>query len=140
MLLIYKPANQEPMTFEFDLGKFRVKDRESIERATGMSWGKWKAELADQNTRAMRGLLWINLRKRTGIPFDDVDFSDEEIEILPDSGEVTRVRAAIEENKTLSDEDRAEQLANLETLEAQLAEYGVAPKAATPSSEGTPTD
>lgn len=109
------------ITFEQD-GETRRWDRfkpdrllateaEAIEKVTGMTFGQWGQALMNGSALAGRALVWV-LQKREDAPlrFRDVDFPIGDLSVDLDDDERARVRAELERNTDLSDEDRQQML------------------------------
>lgn len=146
MILIYRPEGGDEQRFDFDLSRCRVKEREAVEKRTEMAWGAFKAGLAEENTTALRGLLWMMLRRvHPTYRWDDVDFSDEELTVVITAADYRRTRAEVEASTQLSQADKDEALAELdrriadrEEIEAVDPEQAGEGKAQPPSGD-TPT-
>lgn len=125
MILTYQPeGSTEPTVWTFDLGKFRTGDMESLEKRTGMDYATtFKQSLFTGNTRCRRALLWLLLRRDLHtIRYEDVDFADDELMIEMDTAEWAIARDAVAKDKTLSDEDRADALAAIDSASAEAPE------------------
>ncbi len=129
MILIYTPEGGDKQEWKFSLGRVRVKEREQVELRTNMSWGTIKASLEEESTAALKGLLWMMLRRtHATYRWEDVDFCDEELTLVVEAEDYRRGRKEIEDHPALSRADKDQKIAFLDTLiaareavEAELA-------------------
>lgn len=121
MQLIYTPDGQESQRWPIDLGKLRVQECEAIEKRTGLAYGtEYKEALLKGGTAARRALLWTLLRRdHPRTRYEDVDFADGELVLEFDLGEYHAMRAAVADDATLTDDDRARGLAVLDQAIAE---------------------
>lgn len=129
MELIYAPEGQAEQRWPVDLGRLRVAECEAIERRTGMTYGvEFKERLLAGSTSARRALLWTLLRREHHtMPYADVDFADGELTLTFDLDELRAIREALDDEPTLTDDQRA---AGAAALDAQIAALDAAAAAA----------
>ena len=122
MKLIYRPDGQEPQEWEFVLGKFRVGEMKTVEKATGMPFAtEFKDRLFKGDSTARQALLWV-LRRRTDptLQLRDVDFADDELTLEFSLPEWQDMRQSVEEAPGLSDDQRTVALAAIDSEIAQI--------------------
>jgi hypothetical protein len=70
--------------YVFDRDQLMFTEVVEIEKATGLSFGEWQAELARYSMMALGGLLHM-LRKRAGVPtdFETMQFAAYDIDVIP---------------------------------------------------------
>lgn len=116
MKLIYAPEDGERREYIVKLDKFFSFDAELIEEVGGRVWSNWPGFLQavrDEKTRAMRALLWLELRKdKPALQFAEVVTGAYELALGLDDDEIERAREyAASEDAT--DEERREIFATL---------------------------
>ncbi len=79
--LVYQPEGAEAREWAFDPDGMRSDTLEAIEDATGWTAAEWLDFLVRGSIKALRALLWVNLRKlEPGLDFGAVSFSATEIQ------------------------------------------------------------
>lgn len=128
MYLVYKPEGQPEQRWHFQPGRMNRFDMLAIEKVTGLKYGQqFKQELMQGGTEARAALLWVHLRREhPTIDFRNIEFFDDELQLLQDKDETLAEIAALEgeEIEGLSELERA---AGLALLRRQLAEAPDAP-------------
>lgn len=90
--LVYTPEGADRQEFDFDPDNPLSIEAEAVEAVGGDVWDSWPAflmKVADGNTRARRGLLWMMLRRgNPQLRFSDLvfrldEFGIEEVEVEP---------------------------------------------------------
>lgn len=74
-------------SFEFDPNKLTFNEAKSIEKATGLKFGKFGEDLAEGSTSAIQAYAWVLLRRNNPeLRFDDLgDFELGSLEVIPDA-------------------------------------------------------
>lgn len=142
MIFTYHPEGQdEPQTWELDLGKIRSQEMEAIEKRTDMRFGtEFRQALMMAGASARRAMLWTLLRRTHHIlRYEDVDFADGEVKLEMYSDEWEVIRQQVLTNKKLTDEQREERLAAIDAASADSPEPPGKSLAPLPKSE-TNTD
>lgn len=97
MQFVYKPEGAVPKKWDFDPSKLMSPEAEAIERHTKMTYGEWADAVDRGSILALHGLLFVMLkREQPTLKWDEVQFSISEVGL------------------EFSDEETAEQIANLE--------------------------
>lgn len=139
MFLVYRPADEDEQRWEVKLGKLRTMECEAIEKRTGMDYGTtFKEKLLRGNALARRAFLWTMLRRsHPTLRFEDVDFSDDELELQLDKDEIAESREKIAAAEGLDETERAMMLAVLdEQLETAPEAPGKAQSSTSESATG----
>lgn len=130
MYLVYKPADGDEQRFQFSPEKMTSFEAESIERETGLTWQEFGEKLQRNSVIAMRALLWVLQRRvHPTLKLRDVSFAMSEVDIEAEPHELAAAREAVENDTTLSDEDRAAQLALIDEQVAKIGAEHAVPKA-----------
>lgn len=126
MFLIYTPEGQEEQRWLYQPGRLKTNEMIAIERRTGLKYGgQFKQDLMQGGTLARKALLWTFLRRtHHTISFDDVDFYDDELQLVMDRDELTAEIEALESFDGITEDERR---AGLALLRQQLAEAPYAP-------------
>jgi hypothetical protein len=131
MQLVYTPEGGEERRWEFEPARLMSVEAELIESVGGEAWDSWP-EFANKfisgNRRAYRAALWIFLkRENPRLKFNELVVRVDELDLdfAPDEA-----RKAIEENTELTEQERAELLAELDEAEAESTEAAEPPKEA----------
>ncbi|WP_320069751.1 hypothetical protein [Micromonospora sp. RTGN7] len=127
MRLIYRPDGQPEQAWPVNLGRFRVAECEAIERRTGLPYGtEYKTALLKGATAPRRALLWTLLRRdHHTLRFEDVDFYDDELQLVFDVDELREMRDATAEAPGIGESERGQALAALDAeIDAALAAAG----------------
>ncbi|MFY1669491.1 hypothetical protein ACN27G_05985 [Plantactinospora sp. WMMB334] len=134
MFLVYRPDGQDDeQRWEYVPGRMKSAEREACERRTGMTWEEFKVKVVQGSAVARRVLLWTFLRRQHHtLKFEDVDYCDDELQLLRTRDEIERELDELAKFEGLSDLER--QLAE-QQLRAALVDAPDAPgKAPTTSS------
>ncbi|GAA2351782.1 hypothetical protein [Streptomyces carpaticus] len=117
MYLVYKPEGQEPIRFKYLPKKLKAVDREELERKSGMNFATFTKEVVEGNSLCRRALLWMFLRRdHPRLPFDDVDFAWDELELEYSKGELIKMREGVAANAPA-----AQRAATLAQLDEEIA-------------------
>lgn len=121
MLVIYAPENGAREEYPFRPNTIRVSESEMIEKRAGCSFEEWVGRVISGHAGARRVLLWHCIRRtHPALRFEDTpDFAWSELTIERELDELLKIRAAVEANRTLSDEDKAEAL---DSIDADIEE------------------
>lgn len=128
MLLIYRPEGIDERQWPFQPDKLMSSEAEAIEKAMGMTYSEFSADLVKGSARARRTLLWVYLkREEPTLRLTQVDPPVGSIGLEFEPHELAAMRTAIEKDSDMTDEDRA---AVLKELDAQIGDADVdGPKA-----------
>lgn len=145
MFLVYKPEGQPEQRWHFLPGRLKTAEMIAIEKRTGLKYGQqFKQELMMGGTLARQALLWTMLRREHHtLRFEDVDFYDDELQLLQDKDELAAEIEALETEQIegMSDLERAAGLALLRRQQAEAPEApGKAPTAVTPAEPAPPVE
>lgn len=115
MILVYAPADGEEKSWDLDTAKVNFAEAKAAEKAGGFSWNEVAQELKDGHLGATQATLWV-LRKRDepNLRFADLeDLGVNEVRVEYGPAEKAFLRASVENNAELSDEEKAATLALL---------------------------
>lgn len=86
--LVYAPEGAEPREWVFDPDRMRSPELEAIEDATGWTTAEWLDLLGRGSMRALRALVWVNLRQHVpDLEFSAVSFDATEVNFVTDDAE-----------------------------------------------------
>ena len=121
MRLTYTPEDGDQQEFAFRPGDLFSFEAEAIEEAGGTAWTTFEEygnRFIDGQFKARRAALWIMLRRENPkLRFVDVVCKVKELDVAYDADELKRMRERIEGDTSMSDEDRAAALAEIEAAE-----------------------
>lgn len=63
MIILYRPEGGEER--HFDVKSVRTSEAQIVERTTDMKWGEIKRGVRDDDPTAMRGIVWVLLKRET---------------------------------------------------------------------------
>lgn len=126
MFVTYKPEDSDPQVWEFNPQRVRASAAELVERRYGKQWEMFLKDLMQGSMQARRVLLWhLICRTHQTLRFEDTpDFYADELLLEFSRAELLEMRAAVESNKGLGDEERAVMLSALDD-EIEQAPGGV---------------
>ena len=117
MIITYSPKGGSPQEFLFKPLTALSPDVERIEAIGGDVWDNWdefKIALSRGKFRALRAVVWINLRlENPRILFPELVIGVDEITYGPDADEIEAARQMIADDPDLTDEQKAEILESL---------------------------
>lgn len=94
MIILYSPEDGEPR--RFDVRSVRTSEAQIVERTTDMKWGDIKRGVRDDDPTAMRGVVWVLLKRETPtLRWADFDPLIEELTSKFDARELAAVAADI---------------------------------------------
>ena len=115
MYVIFRSDGEE-QRYHFDAVKVTNFEAEAVERETGWTWSEFGERLQRNSVTAMHALLWILQRRvHPTLKYRDVAFDMGQIEVEPELSELYEARDAAQDDRSLSDERRAEILAQIAT-------------------------
>jgi hypothetical protein len=127
MLLHYRPADGDPETFVFDQAKIGNGEAELIEKRTDWTWTEFMQKLQQGSTLARRALLWTFLRRvHATLRFEDVRFSQGEVELQFQRDELEDIRAQVAKAPNVAGVDKDALLAQLDVEIAEAPPSGKA--------------
>lgn len=86
--LTYTPEGAEPREWVFDPDRMRSEALEAIEDVTGWTTAEWLDLLGRGSMRALRALVWVNLRNQVpDLEFSAVSFDATEVNFVTDDAE-----------------------------------------------------
>jgi len=123
MKIIYTPDGQEARTWELEPAQFTYPQAEAIEDlGVWATFGDWGKALQAGNRKALRAALWHFLRlENPKVAFDDLEPKIGELDADIGASEIAAWREAVQSNPDLTDEQRAELLAEIAEQEAAAA-------------------
>lgn len=115
MIVKYSPSGGETSEWEYKAEDLPSIDAEDIEDAMGITFDEFQVKLMTGGAKARRALLWVMLRRENKtLKFSDVAFKMGELSVDFDGEELGRLKDAIQKDKTLSDEVKAQALAAID--------------------------
>ncbi|MGW7435714.1 hypothetical protein [Streptomyces sp. NPDC054849] len=134
MIILYRPADGEER--RFDVKSVRTSEAQVVERTTDMTWGALKRGIRDDDPTAMRGIVWVLLKRETPtLRWSDFDPFIDELVSRFDAREVALVA---EDIVKLPEAQREHAIAELRFYAADPAAVDVAlAEAAAPPKEPT---
>lgn len=134
MYVIFRPADGDEQRYHFDADRVSNFEAESVERETGWTYSEWGDRLTRNSAIAMHALLWIVMRRvHPTLKYRDVAFDMSQVSVEPEPDELYAARAAVADGTSLSDEQRAEQL---QQIDAELEKLGLDPEQPAPKGKG----
>ncbi|MFD9515950.1 hypothetical protein [Streptomyces sp. NPDC059979] len=132
MIIFYRPADGEER--RFDVKSVRTSEAQIVERTTDMKWAAIKRGVRDDDPTAMRGIVWVLLKRETPtLRWSDFDPLIEELVSRFDGREVALVA---EDIVKLPEAQREHAIAELTFYAADPAAVDVAlEEAAAPPKE-----
>ena len=129
MFLVYKPLGQPEQRWHFLPGRMHSGEMILIEKVSDLRYGnEFKQELMMGGTTARKALLWVMLRRQhPTIRFADVEFYDDELQLIQDKDEIAAELEAMESEERPEAMSEAQWMAGLMLLRRQLAEAPDAP-------------
>jgi hypothetical protein len=127
--LVYKPDGQPEQRWHYEPGRLHSGEMLLVEKASGFRYGaEFKQELMLGSTLARKALLWVMLRRtHQAIKLADVDFYDEQLQLIQDKDEIAAELAAMESEERPEGMSDAQWSAGLALLRRQLSEAPDAP-------------
>lgn len=120
MKFTYRPDAGDVQVWSFKPGEIKNSEAEMIERRTDWTWDEFVMKLQQGSTLARRALLWTFLRRTHHVlRFEDVEFTQSQVELEFDLDELYDMRSNIEKAPEKPGLDK-EML--LSVLDAQIAE------------------
>jgi len=115
MIVKYAPSGGETSEWTYKAEELPSVDAEDLEDAMGITFDEYQVKLMTGGAKARRALLWIMLRRdNKTLKFADVSFKMGELTVDFDGEELGRIKDAIQKDKTLSDDVKAQALAAIE--------------------------
>jgi hypothetical protein len=116
VLLIYSPHGAEPRTWSFRPLAMSSLEAEAVEDVTGWTFPLFQTQFYAGRTRARRAALWVLLRReQPDLRFDAVEFGMNELGSRWEGGsEEAELRGQVQDDPDLTEEQRAQLLAQLE--------------------------
>lgn len=131
MLVTYNPEDGDSHTWEFNMNRVRQSEGEQIEKHYGGSYMEFVMGAMQQNTKALRVLLWY-LMTRNGHPTmayrDTPDFYFGEVSTRLTRVDIEALRRTVN-NAPASKADKQSTLDGIDVMLAELAEDEQDPKA-----------
>lgn len=94
MIILYRPEDGEAR--RFDVRTVRTSEAQIVERTTDMKWGDIKRGVRDDDPTAMRGVVWVLLKRETPtLRWSDFDPLIDELTSKFDARELAAVAADI---------------------------------------------
>lgn len=114
MILTYAPDDGDKQEWRFRGDRLMTTEAEAIEKVTAFTYADFGRKLLEGNPTARRAVVWV-LRKRTEptLRFGDVDFPMGALTLDFEDEEKEAMRQAISDDRSLSEEDKMEALAEI---------------------------
>lgn len=94
MIILYRPEDGEQR--RFNVRSVRTSEAQIVERTTDMKWGDIKRGVRDDDPTAMRGIVWVLLKRETPtLRWSDFDPLIDELVSRFDAREVAAIAADI---------------------------------------------
>lgn len=112
MIIVYRPEGGEEQ--RFDTRMLRTSEAQIVERTVDMRWAQVKAGLREDDPAAMRGVVWVLMKRQTpSLRFSEFDPGVEELSARFDLREVAEYTDEALK-APISETERAEALRELE--------------------------
>jgi hypothetical protein len=130
VLLIYRPEGADERRWTFQPEKLLSSEAEALEKVTGMTYQEFGQALIKGSATARRALLWVYLKREDApLRFNQIDVPVGAISLDYETHELVAIRDALKDDKSLSDEDRAQAIDGIqELIDAQADGEDEAPK------------
>ncbi len=133
MIIKFTPVEGDTREYQFKPKKLMSPEAEAIERIVGKPYAEAVQAVMQGSALARRALVYtLEKRAHPTLKWPDFVFPFDAVEVEFDAEELAEIRAGVESAPGLSDEERAEALADLAALEESAPE---APKASEPSGD-----
>lgn len=131
MLLIYTPEGADARRWTFQPEKLLSSEAEALEKVTGMTYQEFGQALIKGSATARRALLWVYLKREDApLRFNQIDVPVGVISLDYETHELVAIRDALEDDKSLTDDERAAAIDGIqELIDAQADGEDEAPKA-----------
>ncbi len=127
MILVYAPEGADERRWTFKPEKLMSSEAEAIEKATHLTYAEFGMELIKGSVTARRALLWVLLKREDApLRLAQVDPPVGSITVEYEVDELIAMRDGVQQDTSLSDDERA---AVLEQLEAEIGDATPGPKA-----------
>lgn len=94
MIIVYRPEDGEEQ--HFDVRAVRTSEAQIVERTTDMKWIDIKRGVRDDDPTAMRGIVWVLLKRETPtLRWSDFDPLIDELAMRFDGRDITAIAADI---------------------------------------------
>ncbi|MFD9306139.1 hypothetical protein ACFWCB_26380 [Streptomyces sp. NPDC060048] len=142
MIILYRPEGQEPPQ-HFDVRSVRTSEAQIVQRTTDMTWGQIKDGVRRDDPTAMRGVVWILMKRREAtLRWSDFDPTVDELTSRYDAREVAAIAADIvqlpEEKQPATIAELRQWALDPESVAAALQEAAQPPKDQPTTETSTP--
>jgi hypothetical protein len=135
LLLIYRPEGADERRWTFTPDKLMSSEAEAIEKVTGQTYEEFGQSLIKGSMSARRALLWVFLKREDApLRHSQVDVPVGSVGIDYEAHELQAIRDGLDEDRTLSDEDRQ---AAMDALDEMIADEAVEALKAPESGSGS---
>ncbi|MGW0647895.1 hypothetical protein ACWD4T_03665 [Streptomyces umbrinus] len=121
MIIVYSPEGGD--THRWDLKETRIMatEAEAVERVTDLDWARARAKIVQGSMLALRAVAWVLLkREQPTLRYAQFNPAAAELDFDYSADERAAIRAAIEADPDLTEDERATSLAELDELGAAI--------------------
>ncbi|MEV0183807.1 hypothetical protein AB0I54_31665 [Streptomyces sp. NPDC050625] len=121
MIIVYAPEDGQTHRWDLKTARILATEAEAVERVTDLDWATARSKVVKGSMLALRAIAWVLLkRSQPALRYTQFDPAAGELGFEYDADERAVIRANIETDEDLTEEERAGILAELDEADAAL--------------------
>lgn len=126
MIIVYAPEGGDAHRWDLKEIRIMATEAEAVERVTDLDWATARAKIVKGSMLALRAVAWVLLkRQQSTLRYTQFNPAAAELDFEYDAAERKAIRANVEADPDLTDDEKAVILAEFDEADAALEEDGV---------------